>query len=204
MFISASFNNQLESLPKTNSSLQQIFHLVPIICRYLRKNLQSKQNLFNEYNDLSHTIQKLISICSQYFHENELLIFKNKISQILEQISYTQHGLEQYYAMIRSFEHETERLQILLSNSQEIDQHKFQILHETHKIKLDRLIKENEKLKLLINKQIDSIKIIQTQIGIDIKELQTLKPLLYNIEFEQKNIYHHCSQISLFPKSIFY
>jgi len=197
--------NQLESLPKTNSSLQQIFHLIPIIFRFLRKNLQSQQKLFNEYNDLSNTIPKVISICAQYTHnhENELLFLKDKISQILGQISYTQYCLKQYWTMIHSLEHETERLKILLTNRQllQINQRKFQTLQQTQKIKLDRLIKENEKLKLLINKQIDSIKMIQTQIEIDTKELQRLKPILHNIKLEQKDIHNHWSQISLFPKN---
>jgi hypothetical protein len=197
--------NQLESLPKTNSSLQQIFHLIPIIFRFLRKNLQSQQKLFNEYNDLSNIIQKVISICAQYIHdrhdhENEILFLKDKISQILEQIIYTQYCLKQYWTMIRSLEHETERLQILLSNPKllQINQRKFQ---QTQKIKLDRLIKENEKLKLLINKQIDSIKTIQTQIEIDVKELQKLKPILHNIKLKQEDVHNHWSQISLFSKN---
>jgi hypothetical protein len=59
--LNASLINQLELLPKTNSSLQQIFHLIPIIFRYLRKNLQSQENLSNEYSNLSNTIQKVIS-----------------------------------------------------------------------------------------------------------------------------------------------
>jgi hypothetical protein len=59
--LNASLINQLELLPKTISSPQQIFHLIPIIFRYLRKNLQSQENLSNEYSNLSNTIQKVIS-----------------------------------------------------------------------------------------------------------------------------------------------
>jgi hypothetical protein len=206
--LQTSFINQLESLPKTNSSLEQIFHLIPIIFRFLHKNLQSQQKLFNEYNDLSNTIQKVISIYTQYIHdrhdhENELLFLKDKISQILGQIGYTQYCLQQYWIIVHSLEHETERLQILLSNPQllQTNQRKFQIFQETQKIKLDQLIKENEKIKFFINKQIDSIKTIQTQIEIDVKELQRLKSILHNIKLEQKDVHNHWSQIGLFPKN---
>jgi hypothetical protein len=202
-----SLTHQLESLPKTNSSLQQILHLIPIVFRLLRQNFQSQQKLSNEYNDLSNTLRKIISICTQYSHdrhdhEHELIFLKDKISQILGQIGYTQHCLEQYWTIIHSLEYETERLEILLNNPQllQINQHKFQIFQETQKIKLDRLIKENEKIKLLINQQIDSIKTIQTQIEIDVKELQTLKPILNNIKLEEKDVQNHWSQIGLFSK----
>ena len=194
--------DQLELLPKTNSSIQQIFHLIPIIFKFLRKNIQSKQKLHNDYNNLSNTIQKVISICAQYIHdrrdhENALLILKDKISQIIGQIGYTQYCLEQYWTIIYSLEHETERLHILLSNSQrlQINQHKFQTLQETQKIKLDRLIKENEKIKLLIIKQKDSIKILQTQIEIDVKELQILKPILLDTKLGQNDVQNHWSQL---------
>jgi AraC-like DNA-binding protein len=200
--------NQLESFPKPNSSLEQIFHRIPIIFQYLRKNLQSQQNLSNEYSNLSDTIQKVVSTCSQYIHdrhdhENELLFLKDKISQILGQIGYTQLYLEQYWRMIYSLEHETKRLQVLLRNPQilQINQEKFQTLQESQKIKLDRFIKENEKMKILINKQKDSIKTTQIQIERDIKELQTLKPILNKIKLEEKDLQHHWSQIGLFPKN---
>jgi hypothetical protein len=200
--------NQLESVPKSNSSLQQIYHLIPIIFRFLRKNFQSQQNLSNEYNHLSNTIQKFISISTQYLHdrydhEHELLFLKDKLSQILGQIGYTQVRLEQYWTMIHSLEHETERLQILLSNPQllQMNQRKFYLLPEPQKIQLDRLIKENEKIKLLINQQIDSIKTTQIQIGIDVKELQRLKPILHHIKLEEKNVHHHWLQIGLFLKN---
>jgi len=203
-----SLTNQLESLPKTNSSLQQTFHLLPIIFRFLRKTLQSQQQLLNEYNDLSNTIQQVISICAQYIHdrhdhENELLFLKDKISQIIGQIGYTQFCLEQYWTMIRSLEQEIERLEILLNNPQllKINQHKFQTLQETQKMKLDRFIKENENIKILIHKRKDSIQIIQTQIETDVKELQTLKSILYNNKVEQTEVHNHWSQIGLFLKS---
>jgi hypothetical protein len=200
--VHTSLLDQLESLPKTHSSIQQIFHLIPIIFRCLRKNIQSKEKLHDDYNDLSNTIQKVISICAQYIHnrrdhENELLVLKDKISQIIGQIGYTQHCLEQYWTIIYALEHETERLHMLLSNPQllQINQHKFQMLRETQKIKLDRLIKENEKIKLLINKQKDSIKTLQTQIDIDVKELQTLKPILLDIKSEQNDVNKHWLQL---------
>ncbi|CAF3667470.1 unnamed protein product [Adineta steineri] len=197
-----SLTNQLESLSKTNSSVQQIFHIVPIIHRFLQKSLQSHQKLSDEYHDLTNTIQQTISICTQYIHdrydhENELLFLKNKISQIIGQIGYTQYCLEQYWTMIYSLEQEIERLQILLSNPQllQINRHKFETLQETQKIKLDRFIKENENIKLLINKRKDSIQTTQKQIEIDIKELQKLKSILYNGEVEQKHVQSHWLQI---------
>lgn len=195
--------NHLESLPKTNSSLEQIFNFIPIIFQYLHKNLQSQEKYLNEYNHLSINIEKFISICSQYLHdrynhENELFYLKTKLSQILGQIGYTKECLQKYYLIIYSLEYETERLKILLSNSQliQINQRKVQIFHETQKIKLDRLIKENEKLKKLINKQNDSIQIIQTHIDMNINELNTLKSILFNIQLEQKDVHQQWSQIS--------
>jgi hypothetical protein len=104
--------------------------------------------------------------------------------------------------MIHSLEHETERLQILLSNPQllQMNQRQFHLLQEPQKIQLYRLIKENEKIKLLINQQIDSIKTTQIQIGIDVKELQRLKPILHHIKLDEKNVHHHWLQIGLLLK----
>ncbi|CAF0722079.1 unnamed protein product [Rotaria sp. Silwood1] len=197
-----SLMNQLESLPNKNLSLEQIFHLIPIIFRFLRKNLQTQEKFSNEYNNLSNSIQNMISIFTQYIHdrhnhENEIFFLKDKISQLIGQIGYTQYCLEQYWTIIYSLEHEIERLQILLSNPQvlQINLQKFQAYQESQKIQLDRFIKENEKLKVLINKQKDSIQIIQTQIEIDLKELQTIKPILDKIKVEQKDIHNHWLQI---------
>jgi chromosome segregation ATPase len=206
--LQTSLVNQLEALPKTNSSLQQIFHLLPIIFRFLRKNFHSYRKLVHEYNDLSNSIQKLVSICAQYHHdrhdhENELLFFKDKISQILEQIGFTQYSLEQYWTITHCLEHEIERLQILLHNPQllQINQRKFQVVQETKKIKLDRLIKENEQLQLLINKQTNSIETLQTKIELDLNELQKLKPIFEQVTLEQRDADNHWLQIGLFFKN---
>ncbi|CAF2308543.1 unnamed protein product [Rotaria sp. Silwood2] len=201
--------SQLESSPNKNLSLEQIFHLIPIIFRFFRKNLQSQEKFSNEYNNLSNTIQNTISIFTQYIHdrhnhENEIFFLKDKISQLIGQIGYTQYCLEQYWTIIYSLEHEIERLQILLSNPQvlQINLQKFQTFQESQKIQLDRFIKEKEKLKVLINKQKDAIQTIQTQIEIDLKELQTIKPLLDKIKLEQKDIYNHWLQIGLSLKKV--
>lgn len=207
-FLQTSLINQLEILPKTNSSLQQIFHLLPIIFRFLRKNFQSQQELIHQYNNLSNSIQKIVSICSQYLHdryehENELLFLKDKISQILGQIGSTQYSLEQYRRMIHCLEQEIERLKILLHNPQllQINQRKFQIIQEMQKIKLDRLIKENEKIQLLINQQTNAIEIQRTKIEFDLNELQKLKPIFERITLEQKDVDHHWLEIGLFSNN---
>lgn len=207
--LNTSLTNQLASVPNTNSSLDKIVHLFSVVFRSLRKNLQSKEKLFTEYNSLSDTIQKLISIFAQYTHdrhehENDVFSFKNKISQIIGETGYRQNCLEQYWTIIHSLEHETERLEILLRKPEflQINQQKFQTFEETQRVQLDRFIKDNEKLKILINKQKDSISTMQTQIEIDIKELQTLKPILHKIKFEQNDIQYNWSQIGFYLLSI--
>ena len=200
--------HQLETIPKTSASLDEIFHLLAIIFRFLRKNLQAHQKLSTEYVELSNSIEKLVSISAQYLHdrhehENELLFLKDQICQILGQIGYTQKTLEQYWTIIQRLESETERLQGLLTNPQLIhgSQRRFQVLQETQKIKLDRLIKENEQIKQLIVQQSQSIETIQRQMELDLEELDKLKPVLKKFRLEQKDIDGQWFQIgwNLFP-----
>lgn len=201
----ASVLHQLDAIPKSSTSLEQIGNLLSIIFRFLRKNLQSYQKLSTEYAELSNSIEKLVSISAQYLHdrhehENELLFLKDRISQILGQIGSTQESLEQYWTIIYRLEDETERLQELLSNTQLIhsNQRRFQILQKTQKIKLDRLIEENEQMKQLIIQQITSIETIHKQMEIDLEELSKLKPILEILQLEQKDIDESWLRIGLF------
>jgi methyl-accepting chemotaxis protein len=183
--MSTSVLNSLETYSKPrnidSNGLQQIFHLLPIIFRFLRKNLQSQQKLIDEYNDLSNSMT--ISVQNLHDHENELLSLKDKISEILEQ----------YRRIIRCLEQEIERLQIILRNPR-----KFEVIQETQKIKLDRLIKENENIQLRINQQISAIETLRTKIESDLNELQKLKPIFERVTLEQKDADHHWLQIGLF------
>ncbi|CAF0813750.1 unnamed protein product [Adineta ricciae] len=193
---------QLESPSKNSASLQQIVHSIPIIFRSLRNNLQSQQKLFAEYNELTHISQKVIAICTQYIHdrhdhENRLLFIKDKISQTIGRIGYGQYCLEQYWMMIHSLEHEIERLQLLLSNPQLLQDNRERVrtFQENQKIKLDRLVKENEHLKNLIHQRKDSIRSMQLQIEVDIQELRTLQSVLHKKKFEQKHVQKHLLQL---------
>ena len=201
----ASVLHQLDTIPKSSASLEQIAHLLSIIFRFLRKNLQSHQKLSTEYAELSNSIEKLVSISAQYLHdrqehENELLFLKDRISQILGQIGSTQESLEQYWTIIHRLEDETERLQGLLSNPQLIhsNQRRFQIRQETQRIKLDRLVEENEQMKQSIIQQTSSIEIIHKQMEIDLLELDKLKPLLEVLQLERKDIDESWLRIGLF------
>ncbi|CAF3856395.1 unnamed protein product [Rotaria magnacalcarata] len=202
--LNLSFMHHLESLSNTNLSLEQIFHRIPVIFRFLNKSLQSQQKFSNEYHYLSGTVQNMISIFSQYIHdrhvhENELFALKEKITQLIGQIGYAKYSLEQYWTIIYSLEHEIERLQMLLQNPQvlQVNLQKFQALQETQKVHLDRFIKGNEKLKLSITKQKHSVELIQTQIETDLEELQRLQPILYRVKTEEKDVNNHRLQIGL-------
>lgn len=196
--------NRLESFPSTNEFLQRCFHLIPVIFRFLRKNLQSQQQLSDEYNHLSDNIQKIFSTFAQYSHdrrehENEIFFLKNKISQIIGQIGYTQDCLEQYWSIIYSLEHETERLKILLRNPEFLQMNRQQLktFQETQQFQLNRFLKEIERLQVLIHKQKGSIEAAQKQIEMDVKEIQRLKPILHQIKWQQSTVQNHWSRIGL-------
>lgn len=198
---------QLESVPKTNLSLKQIIDLIPNLFRFLRKNLQLEEKLSDEYNSLSNNIQNIISTFSHYIHdrrdyENEFFSLKDNIKQLIGRIGYTEYRLEQYWTIIYNLEHELERLQILLRNPKilQVNLQKFQAAQDTQRFRLDRFIKENERLKILIKKQKNSIQTIQKQIEIDIKEFHRLKPIFDKTKSEEKDIINHWLQIGLSSK----
>lgn len=203
----ASVLHQLDTIPKNDTSLEEFANLLSIIFRFLRKNLQSYQKLSTEYNELSNSIDKLVSISSQYLHdrhehENEFLFLKDRIAQILGQIGSTQESLEQYWTIIHRLEDETERLQGLLSHPQLIhsNRRRFEMLQETQKIKFDRLIEDNKQIKQLIIQQTNSIESIHKQMEIDLQELDKLKPILETLQLERKDIDQSWLKIGLcFP-----
>ena len=199
--------SRLQSLDNMNPSLHQILHHIPVVFRFLHKNVESQKKLSDEYNHLSNITQNIISIFAQYIHdrhnhENELLLLKDKISQVAAQIGYTQYCLEQYWTMIHSLECEIVLLQIHLSNPQllNINKNKSQVFQENQKLQLDRFMKESEKLKISITKQKDAIQVVQRQIEGDLKELKILKLFLQKIKLEQTDTQNHWSQIGLFIK----
>lgn len=184
--------NQLEGLPKSDTSLQGIVELLSVLFRFLHKNLRLKQQLVHDYNELSKRMQTVISSCAQYIHdrhkhENELVLIKDQISQTLGRIGYSQQSLEHYRAIVHSLEHESERLEMLLCNPHlaQMNQQKFHTFEQNQRIQLDRLMKDNEKLRLSIEQEKDSIVSIQAQIERDIEELQTLKALFANVQREE-------------------
>lgn len=198
----SSFIHQLESSSNVLFSSDQIFHRISIIFRFLRKNLHSQDKLAHEYLELSNQIQKLISLSTRYIqdrhdHENELIFLKDQICEIFGQIGYVQYSLEQHWTIITNLEQEIQRLQTLLSNPQilQINQKQFQILQENQKIKIDRISKENEKIKILIEKQIEINRKLQIQIDYDFKDLGKLKQIVEHLQSKQINLQNQWKDI---------
>ena len=185
--------SQLEGIPQSNASLQSIVELLSVLFRFLHRNLRVKQQLVHDYNELSKRIQTAVSSCAQYIHdrhkhENELVLLKDQICQTLGRIGYTQQSLEHYRTIIHSLEHESERLEILLCNPHlaQMNQQKFQAFEQNQRIQLDRLMKDNERLRLSIENEKESIISLQAQIERDIEELQALKSLFVNVQHEER------------------
>ena len=198
----SSLLHQFESSSNVLFSSEQIFHRISIIFRFLRKNLHSQDKLADEYLELSNQIQKLISLATRYIqdrhdHENEFIFLKDQICQILGQIGYVQYSLEQHWTIITNLEQEIQRLQTLLSNPQilQINQKQFQILQENQKIKIDRISKENEKIKILIEKQIETNRKLQIQIDYDLKDLGKLKQIVEHLQSKQINLQNQWKDI---------
>ena len=199
--LNASLVEQCESLPTDPASIEQIVHLISGLFQCLRQDLQLKEKLSNDYTDLSNSIQIVISNCAQYIrdrydHENELVLLKHQISQVLGQIGATQHRLEDYRIIIHSLEQEGERLEILLNNPQlmQINRQNCQAIEGHQRIELDRLMNDNDKMRLSIVEEKDAIELVQKQIERDIQELHVLSSTLSDLRQEHQSIENHCSR----------
>ena len=199
--LNASLVQQCASLPTDPDSIEQIVHLISDLFQCLRKDLQLKEKLSNDYADLSNSMQMAISNCAQYLRdrydqENELVLLKHQISQVLGQIGSTQHRLAHYRTIIDSLEHEGERLEILLNNPQlmQINRQNHLTIEGHQRIELDRLMVDNDKIRLSIAEEKDAIELIQKQIERDVQELHVLSSTLSDLHQEHQSIDDLCSK----------
>lgn len=177
-------------------SLNEIFNR-------LYKTLSTRDQLIDEYHQLSKNIQNVISNCAQCIHErykyeNDLVLIKDRICQSLGQVGLIQDSLEHYRTIIESLENETERLENLLSHPQiaQVNQQKFQIFEQNQRVHLDRLIKENEQVRKLIHKEKESIVALKRDIERDKDELEKLQISLGQTRSEGEQISQQRSEVA--------
>ena len=189
------FIEQTDDSSDLKTSLNQIFD-------QLYKNLYTRDQLIDEYNQLSKNIQNVISNCAQciyerYKYENDFVLIKDRICQSLGQVGFIQESLEHYRIIIESLENESERLENLLSHPQmePTNQQKFQLFEQNQRVQLDRLIKENDQVKKLINKEKESIVVLQRNIDQNQNELKNLQSSLAEIQIEGEQMQRFRSEV---------
>lgn len=182
------FIEQIDDLSDLKTSLNHIFD-------QLYQNLNTRDQLIDEYNQLTKNIQYVVSNCAQCIHErykyeNDFVLIKDRICQSLGQVGFIQESLEHYRIIIESLENESERLENLLSHPQmgPTNQQKFQLFEQNQRVQLDRLIKENDQVKKLINKEKESIVVLQRNIDQNQNELKNLQSSLAEIQSEGEQI----------------
>lgn len=186
-----SFTDQCEPSTNLDASINQIFE-------HLHENLHRRDTLIDEYNRLSQTIQTVISQCSQcvherYKYENEFLLIKDQICQSLGQIGHIQQSLDHYRTIIDTLEHESQRLENLLSHPQfsQMNQQKYQVFEQNQRIQIDRLGRENEQVRDRIRQEKEAIIILQRDIERDQIELDKLQKVYAQLQSEGEQIHQY-------------